>query len=287
MGDPPYFGGTFLDRRGAPCRHRAGLQPLWFFQGLEQMGRVALLEVLVRGATTLGVFLLVRSPGDVAVPIYLQAASYWLTALLGLSWLRAEVVWPGLSGGGAWLRKGVTFFVYNLATLLYTSLNVTLVSLVLPAAQVGQYAGAERLVRPLVNMWSPITRLFFPRLSFAFAQGKPEARRWLWQAFLLTLGVGVVLGASLFLSAPILVSWFLGAGYEMAVPIVKVLSLFLVLSALSSFVGIQLLLPMGLDRPFLVIALSAGLLNVALALWALPRWGCWPCHGWRWWRRAG
>jgi len=59
----------------------------------------------------------------------------------------------------------------------------------------------------------------------------------------------------------------------MAVPIVKVLSLFLVLSALSSFVGIQLLLPMGLDRPFLVIALSAGLLNVALALWALPRWG--------------
>ena len=163
--------------------------------------------------------------------------------------------------------------MYNLATLLYTSLNVTLVSLVLPAAQVGQYAGAERLVRPLVNMWSPITRLFFPRLSFAFAQGKPEARRWLWQAFLLTLGVGVVLGASLFLSAPILVSWFLGAGYEMAVPIVKVLSLFLVLSALSSFVGIQLLLPMGLDRPFLVIALSAGLLNVALALWALPRWG--------------
>jgi len=266
-GDSPLIAGALLAAIGQ------GFSPLWFFQGLEQMGRVAFLEVLVRGATTLGVFMLARNPGDVAIPIYLQAASYWLTAFLGLSWLRAQVVWPGLAGGGAWLRKGVPFFVYNLATLLYTSLNVTLVSLVLPAAQVGQYAGAERLVRPLVNVWSPITRLFFPRLSFAFAQRRPEARRWLRQAFLLTLGVGGVLGGGLFLSAPILVPLFLGPGYEMAVPTVKVLSLFLVLSALSSFVGVQLLLPMGLDRPFLAIALSAGMLNIALALWALPRWG--------------
>jgi PST family polysaccharide transporter len=54
---------------------------------------------------------------------------------------------------------------------------------------------------------------------------------------------------------------------------VRVLSLFLVLNALSSFVGTQLLLPMGLDRPFLVTFLSAGVLNVVLALGVLPRFG--------------
>jgi len=54
---------------------------------------------------------------------------------------------------------------------------------------------------------------------------------------------------------------------------VRVLSLFLVLNALSSFVGVQLLLPMGLDRPFLVTSFLAGVLNVVLALGALPRFG--------------
>jgi PST family polysaccharide transporter len=250
-----------------------GFNPLWFFQGLERMGRVALLELVVRGGTTLGVFFLVRTPQDVAVPIYLQAVSYWLSALWGLSWIRKEVDWPGLVGGFVWLRKGFAFSLYNLATLLYTSLNVTLASLFVPPAQVGQYAGAERLVRPLVNLWSPITRLFFPRLSFAFAQRRPEARRWLLQAFLLTLGTGGLVGGLLFLLAPLLVPWFLGPGFEGAVPMVRTFAFFLVLSALSSFVGLQLLLPMQLDRLFLGVSLLAGVLNVVLALWVLPRWG--------------
>lgn len=106
------------------------------------------------------------------------------------------------SGGFVWLRKGFAFSLYNLANLLYTSLNVTLASLFVPPAQVGQYAAAERLVRPLVNLWSPVTRLFFPRLSFAFAQRKPEAWRWLLQAFLLTLGTGGLVGGSFSSSHP-------------------------------------------------------------------------------------
>lgn len=266
-GDTPLILGALLGAIGQ------GFNPLWFFQGLERMGRVALLELVVRGGTTLGVFLLVRTPQDVAVLIYLQAVSYWLSALWGLSWIRKEVDWPGLVGGLVWLRKGFAFSLYNLATLLYTSLNVTLASLFVPPAQVGQYAGAERLVRPLVNLWSPVTRLFFPRLSLAFAQRKPEARRWLFQAFLLTLGTGGLVGGVLFFLAPLLVPWFLGPGFEGAVPMIRVLSFFLVLNALSSFLGAQLLLPMGLDRPFLVTFFSAGVLNVVLALGALPRFG--------------
>lgn len=76
-GDTPLILGALLGAIGQ------GFNPLWFFQGLERMGRVALLELVVRGGTTLGVFLLVRTPQDVAVPIYLQAVSYWLSAFGG------------------------------------------------------------------------------------------------------------------------------------------------------------------------------------------------------------
>src|SRR5690606_15549306 len=41
-----------------------GNSPVWFFQGLERMRSVALLEVLTRSLATLGVFLLVREPEE-------------------------------------------------------------------------------------------------------------------------------------------------------------------------------------------------------------------------------
>ncbi|GGN00276.1 O-antigen transporter [Thermus composti] len=241
-----------------------GLNTLWFFQGLEEMRAVALLEGSIRGLTTLGIFLLVRDAEDLALPLFLQAFAAWMVGLWGMRWALGRVFFPGLRGGWAWLRRGLGLFAYSLATLLYTSLNVALVSLFVPPGAVGHYAAAERLVRPLVNLWAPLSRLFFPRLSFAWKQDRREAWRWVRYGGLATVGLGLGVSLFLFLTSPWLVPWFLGPGYEDSVLLVRVMSLFLLLSSVSSFLGMQVLLPMGLDRPFLWLTLGAGMFNIVL-----------------------
>jgi PST family polysaccharide transporter len=63
----------------------------------------------------------------------------------------------------------------------------------------------------------------------------------------------------------------LGKGFDNSVPVLRLLSLLAPLVAGSIVLGIQWMLPLRLDKEFNVIMLSAGALNLALALLLAPR----------------
>ena len=86
------------------------------------------------------------------------------------------------------------------------------------------------------------------------------------------MGIGAALIRFLaFMLAPLLVRFLLGQGFEPAIPVLRVLALLTPLSALSNVLGIQWMLPLGLDRPFNVIILGAGFINMGLAVFLAPR----------------
>jgi len=69
--------------------------------------------------------------------------------------------------------------------------------------------------------------------------------------------------------APLIVRILLGRGYEKSIPVLRILSLLLPTTAASTVLGIQWMLPLGMEGIYNTIVISAGLLNVALAvLWA-------------------
>ncbi len=251
----------------------------WFFQALEMMRTLAIIEVATRFLYTLGVFLFVRGPQDVALPLYLQALGLFLSNGLGFFWALEKVAWPGFSGGLFWLRKGFNLFVYNLVAALYSNVNLLLASLLLPMVQVSHYAAGERLVRPLVNLWAPINRLLFPRLSFQVIHDPKEARRWMVYGGAVLFSVGLGLSGLLFLLAPFLVQVMLGPGYEEVTPLLKVMAFFLLFSALSSFLGLQVLLPLGREQGLLWGTLLGACWNIGVGWYAAVRWGA---HGLAW-----
>jgi PST family polysaccharide transporter len=257
---------------------------IWFFQAVEMMSTVAVIEVSTRFLYTLGVFLLVRGPEDAALPLYLQALGLFLSNGLGFFWALEKVAWPGLSGGLFWLRKGFNLFVYNLVTALYNNANLLLASLLLPMVQVSHYAAGERLVRPLVNLWAPINRLLFPRLSFQVIHDPKEAHRWMLYGGAVLFSVGLGLSGLIFLLAPFLVQVMLGPGYEEVTPLLKVMAFFLLFSALSSFLGFQVLLPLGREQGLLWGTLLGVCWNIGVGWYAAMRWGA---HGLAWTLVAG
>lgn len=135
----------------------------------------------------------------------------------------------------------------------------------------GYYAGAEKLSKAFLGLLGPISQALYPRLSHLVQHSLTEAAR-LARVGLKVMGVGgMVLGLVVFVLAPFLVRFLLGEGYEQAIPVVRILSLLVPLIALSNVLGIQWMLPLGLERPFNAIILSAGLINLALAVLLAPR----------------
>jgi PST family polysaccharide transporter len=82
---------------------------------------------------------------------------------------------------------------------------------------------------------------------------------------------GVLLGLVAYLGAPFLVRILLGPMFDPTVPVLRVLALLLPLIAVSNVLGIQWMLPLGLDHVFNRIILAAGVLNLSLAYWLAPR----------------
>jgi PST family polysaccharide transporter len=63
----------------------------------------------------------------------------------------------------------------------------------------------------------------------------------------------------------------LGKGFSNSIPVLRLLSILPALIAVSNVLGIQWMLPLRLDKEFNTIILSAGALNLILALLLTPR----------------
>ena len=252
-----------------------GNSPVWFFQGLERMRSVALLEVLTRSLATLGVFLLVREPEEAYLPLFLNGIAASLTSLVGHLWLFREMGFrfPNLKDAFLYLRLGWNLFFFRMAVSLYTVANPLILSFFVTPAQVGLYAGAERLTKALLGMMEPWNRVFLPRFSHLVRSHPAEAYRLASRTILFMFLLGILGALLVVLFAPWAVWLLLGPGYERAVPLMRILSLLLPLIALSFAMGVQWMLAWGMDRAFNGVIVSAGLLNLFLAPFLAHRLG--------------
>jgi PST family polysaccharide transporter len=252
-----------------------GASPLWFFQGIERVHGAVAVDTLTRTIAALGVFALVRVPDDGWRVLALQAVFAGVALLVLTAWLgrRVPLRVPRTADAYRALREGSTVFACRAWSGLYIQGNALLLAALAAPVTVAFFGGAERIVRAAINMLQPLTQAFLPRVSYLHAADPPAARRMIRRS-LAGVGVaGIVAGVVAFVAAPTLVRLLLGAGYESAVPVLRVLGLLPALVAVNTVLGIYWALPFGRERSFLTSIVAAGVTNVALAVALVPRFG--------------
>lgn len=252
-----------------------GANLVWFFQGLERLRLVATLDVVAKLIVVVGIFAFVRSPGDAVVVLRLQAAASLATLTAGWSLALREVVprTPSVRGSVEALRLGWSMFLFRGAVSLYTVGNAFILGFFAAPAVVGYYAAAERISKAALGLLGPVSQTLYPRLSHLVQDSWGDAVRLVRASLRVMAGGGALLGSTIFVFAPVVAQLLLGAAFGPAIPALRVLSLLPPLIALSNVLGIQWMLPLGLDRPFNGIILAAGVLNLGLAYLLAPRFG--------------
>lgn len=246
--------------------------PMWYFQGMERMRFVAALDVIAKTVSLVSILLLVQTPGDAwKVPTLMGLASL-VSTFIGLVTAYREVPFrfPSIRGIANVLQIGWSMFLFRSAVSLYTVGNTFILGLFAPPQIVGYYAGAEKISKAFVGLLGPVSQALYPRLSHLVQESRAEAAR-IARVGVQIMGLGgLLMGIIVFILAPLLVRLLLGLGYEPVVSVLRMLALLPPLIALSNVLGIQWMLPLGLDRPFNVIIISAGLLNLVLAVILAP-----------------
>jgi PST family polysaccharide transporter len=250
-----------------------GLNPLWFFQGLERMRMAAGLEITGKILGLIGIFIFVRSPQDGWRVLALQTAAPLLSTTAGIflacRWYPLRK--PSASHLVRAFQNGWNLFLFRGGESLYGIGNSLILGFFAPASSVGYFTAAERLSKASFGLLNPIRESLYPRLSHLAGRSADKAAHLAKIGATVMIAGGVALAVVIWILAPLMVRIVMGPGFEPAVPVLRVLSLLPPLLAVTYSVGLQWLLPLGRDKQVNRIILSAGILNVLLAFIFAPR----------------
>jgi polysaccharide transporter, PST family len=249
-----------------------GFTMLWYFQGIERIGPFAKLDMTTKILAAAGVFIVVHHPSDDWKVLALQAGAGFISATIamGIAYSETPFAFPRFSSAWKGLRMGWTMFFFKSSLTLYTIGNAFVLGLFAPTDIVGYYAAAEKISRAAFGLLTPVNQAIYPRVVHLIHRLPLDAARLVRRAVVLLGIAGGLIGVLLFAFAPWIVRIALGKSYDPVVPMLEVLALLPLLISLSCVLGLLWMLPLGMDRAFNTIILTAGLLNVGLAILLAP-----------------
>jgi polysaccharide transporter, PST family len=253
------------------------LFPIWFFQGMEEMGYIAFFNLISRLLVAASYFVLIRSPHDYLKVALLNSLATWLIGIVSvcvvLLKFRVRLAFPGIAACSQCLRDGAQIFASQAAVSLFTNTNTFVLGLFTNNKTVGTYAVAEKIVRACISLTGPVGSAIFPRTSVLFSESQAKAERFLRKVTLAGICVFGLLSMVLFGLADLLVLVVSGNSSPNISFLVRIMAILPLTVFLDNVYGTQILLNTGRQRQFMRIILVGGFLSVAGLFTLVPRIG--------------
>lgn len=242
--------------------------PIWFFQGIQQMQYITIVNVIARFGSVVGIFLLVQSPDDYLWAGFLQSVPPFIAGMISWYILKKNYpeiwCWPSWKGIYKTLQDARDIFVSTVAINIYTVSNTVILGFMTNVTVVGYFSAAYKIVNCVQQGMAPITQAVYPHISKIMSQDKKRALQFIRRLFYLFSGGNLVISVILFFFAKVIVHILLGNGYEESVIMLRILAVLPFVISVSNILGIQTMLPFGLHREFSKIITMSAIVNIVL-----------------------
>ncbi len=253
------------------------LFPTWYFQGIERMRYISVITGICRLAAAAALFIFVHRPADALLALGLQSAGALLGGIIGLGLairsFQIRIRFPSNTLLKSTLADGWHLFLSTAGMGFYTNINVFLVGTLAGNLQAGYFAAAERLLRGMQALIAPIIQATFPHIASLKQQSRQKAISFVNRSLYWISGATLLPSALMFAFATLCTVLLFGRNAVDAASVVRWIAFLPVLSAISNVLGVNTMIPFGLDRQFSRIVITGGLLNVTLGSWLIHKWG--------------
>ncbi len=202
----------------------------WYFQGIEKMRNIALVQFVVRVLSVAGIFAFIRGPGDGLRLAALNSGAAILGGLLGLIIVHRHGIRLSLQPSTrvrAAVERSAPLFLANVFAAVADKTGTLVVGSALGPVALSYYNLGEKLTSFGAMVFFNVGRAVYPNL--AKSRDKTLSRK----VTRLVIVAGAGASALLFVAAPWLVRVFAGPALDAAVPIVRLMSPYLFLAAVG------------------------------------------------------
>lgn len=209
------------------------LFPDWFFQAIEKMKYITILNVLMKFIFTVAVFLFIKTPEDYILQPLFTSLGYVVCGIIALYYILKK--WGIKLNKPNWhttlqtIKGSTNVFINNLAPNLYGSFSIVILGFFGGGVATGIFEGGNKFYHVGYNFMHIFIRTFFPFLSRAPHRHKQFA--------VITSSVVILFALIIWTLAPWLVDVMLSEEFQESVGVIRILSLALVFWTIAMIYG--------------------------------------------------
>jgi PST family polysaccharide transporter len=213
------------------------LFPIWFFQGMEKMGYIAILNIVAKLFFLVAILLFVKEKEDAYLVPLFNSLGFILVGIVSLFYIykhfNIRFVWQPYSVLKRYFLMGWHIFLSHMAVLFYTSSNIFILGLFTNHLVVGYYAIADKVISALVSLGDILNQVFFPYLSKKWEENRQEYYQLFYKILKsIVLGMGVVTLIVVWISSDI-VHLLSNKEIEITTELLQIMSLSIILFPLG------------------------------------------------------
>lgn len=242
--------------------------PVWYFQGMQEMRFITIFNLIARSASVIAIFTLVNQQSDYCLAAFLQSVTPVVAGIISLLVLYRET--PEIFSRPSWsdikakFRDGWDVFISTMFISLYTNSNVFILGIMTNDTVVGYYSAANKLIMAVNGLMGPISSAIFPHISVLYKESREKAITFLRKTVRYIGGLSLLASLSTFILAEPIVHIIMGNSYEESIMILRILSFFPFVVALSNIFGVQTMVTFGMQNIFSRILMLSALFNFLL-----------------------
>lgn len=250
----------------------------WFFMGIEDFKKTSLSNLVVQVLTFVLIIIFIKDKNDTLLYTLIQTVSMLMSQLAVWPFIKKYITFKPVSVMKSLrhFKGSVTYFIPQVAILLYTNLNKTLLGLLVGSTAVGYYTNSMQLNDVFVTIITTLDVVLLPHMSSLFAKDKTNR---------IVEVMDATIHIQLFFSIPLmfgmltvydkLVPWFFGNKFLFIEQVIPFLTILLVIKPLGISIARQYLMPIGRVGQYNVSVIIGAVINIIGNMILLPFLGFW------------
>lgn len=248
----------------------------WYLSGLEKFGFIAGRNLLIRALAIICMFLFVKTKSDLYIYMILGVISQlggilWNFSIIKKDNIKIRLCFKSL---GKHYKPMLILFSSSVAISVYTMLDTIMLGFMKNYEEVGFYNSSINIAKTALSIVTSLSAVAIPRVSYYMERKDQKAiSDLLSKSFFIVSILAFPMAVGLACIAPNFVPLFLGKAFYPSILPLIIVSGIIIAIGFNNITGMQTLLGMGYDKPYLYCLLIGTFLNFAMNLLLIPQYG--------------
>jgi PST family polysaccharide transporter len=248
--------------------------PVWFFQGVERMKTLVLINTVSKIIFTAALFIFISKSTDLILVVLFQSLAVVISGLAGLFIILRSynIVFktPSIKLLKEQIVNGVNVFVTIFSSTIFSNGNIFLLGILTDNVTVGHFAIADKIIRVFINITAPISTAIFPRVSHLYKQSTESALAFLKKIAFSVSAVIILICILLLCNADILVHLITNENIPEIGFLIRIMTFLPLTIFLDNIFGTQILINIGKSKQFMLSVLIPGMISILFSIILIP-----------------